>query len=71
MSNYDRGRYTWIFMKVNVRFTVPTPKVKTATVRTNPNSNPIPNPILNVATVKRTLTFTTMLTTAMPLIAVS
>jgi len=26
-SNYDTGRYTWIFTAVNVRFTVPTPKI--------------------------------------------
>jgi len=35
------------------------------------NCTPIPNPILNVATVKTTFTFTTALTTGMPLTAVS
>ena len=37
----------------------------------SPNSNPDPKPILDVATVKRTFTFTTVLTTGMPLTAVS
>jgi len=35
-----------------------------------PNSNPIPNHIFEVVTVKRTFTFTTALTTGMPLTAV-
>ena len=40
-------------------------------VRTNPDPNHIPNPILHVATVERTFTFTAMLTTGMPLTALS
>jgi len=46
-SNYDRGRYTWIFTTVNVRFMYPLPRSVTASVRTNPNQNCILTPTLS------------------------
>jgi len=52
----------------------PLQRSETAKVRTNSNPNPIPNsnlPLTHVATVKRAFTFTAMLTTGMPLTAVS
>jgi len=67
---YDRGRLLYVDIHNGKRPLYQLSALlrsETATVRTNPN----PNPILKLATVKTTFTFTTALTTGMPLTAVS